>query len=161
MADDPQTRREFVVRTISAAGLAVIGTSAVLLTRCGGTAPTSPAGSQVEALPTITGTVANGAVSVTIAAGSPLAATGGVALVRSTAGDVLVTRTGDGTFSALSAICTHQACEITGHSGGTFVCPCHGSQYDLNGTVLVGPAVVNLPRYATSFANGVLTIGPA
>jgi Rieske Fe-S protein len=53
---------------------------------------------------------------------------------------------------------THQACTITGHGNQTFVCPCHGSQFDTSGRVLSGPAPAPLPRYQTQFANNVLTI---
>jgi Rieske Fe-S protein len=71
---------------------------------------------------------------------------------------ILVTRTSDTTFTALSAICTHQACTITVYASGTFVCPCHGSQFSTSGQVLSGPAFAVLPRYNTQFTNGVLTI---
>ena len=46
---------------------------------------------------------------------------------------------------ALSSVCTHLGCNV--HIAGEhFECPCHGSQYDLNGAVLQGPAVTPL-RY--------------
>ncbi len=60
--------------------------------------------------------------------------------------------------AALASVCTHQACEITGYAGQTFVCPCHGSQFDASGRVLSGPAPTALRQYTTQFANGVLTI---
>jgi Rieske Fe-S protein len=45
-----------------------------------------------------------------------------------------------------------------------FACPCHGSQYDLNGTVTVGPATVGstLQHYEVSESTpgGVLVIDP-
>jgi Rieske Fe-S protein len=40
---------------------------------------------------------------------------------------------------AVSAECTHLGCVIKKSEDG-FQCPCHGSQYDLNGRVLSGPA---------------------
>jgi cytochrome b6-f complex iron-sulfur subunit len=42
-------------------------------------------------------------------------------------------------FSALSLICTHLGCTVEQKAEG-FVCPCHGSRYDLNGAVQHGPA---------------------
>ena len=45
-------------------------------------------------------------------------------------------------------ICTHLGCVPLGHQGeykGCF-CPCHGSQFDMSGTVVHGPAVRPLPR---------------
>ncbi|CAE7391784.1 petC-1 [Symbiodinium sp. CCMP2456] len=42
---------------------------------------------------------------------------------------------------ALKAECTHLGCLASWNRvGNKFVCPCHGSQYDENGSVLKGPA---------------------
>jgi cytochrome b6-f complex iron-sulfur subunit len=156
---DRQTRRQFCARACSAAALAALGGAVTgVLQSCSGS-PTSPSGSSAESLPTISGTVSGNAVALTIDAGSPLAAVGSVALVRSSAGSYLVARTGPDTFSALSSACTHQGCAITGHSGQTFVCPCHGAQFDSSGRVVAGPAPTALRQYATRFAANVLTIG--
>ena len=46
--------------------------------------------------------------------------------------------------SVYSAHCTHLGCKIDKLEGDRFVCPCHGSQYDLQGKVLKGPAYKNL-----------------
>ncbi len=48
------------------------------------------------------------------------------------------------TTTAYSAHCTHLGCKIDKVEVDRFVCPCHGSQYDLNGRVLKGPAYKNL-----------------
>lgn len=48
------------------------------------------------------------------------------------------------TTTVYSAHCTHLGCKIDKLEGDRFVCPCHGSQYDLNGKVLKGPAYKNL-----------------
>jgi cytochrome b6-f complex iron-sulfur subunit len=42
-------------------------------------------------------------------------------------------------FRAASAICTHLGCTVN-LAGNGFRCPCHGSVFDSNGTVLGGPA---------------------
>jgi cytochrome b6-f complex iron-sulfur subunit len=104
------------------------------------------------------GSVDASGVSVTIAATSPLASTGAMALVTSNAGSFLVTRTGANTFVALTAQCTHEACVVSSSTGQTFVCPCHGSEFDTTGRVVVGPASVPLRQFQTQFANNVLTI---
>jgi len=44
----------------------------------------------------------------------------------------------------LSSHCTHLGCTINQTENSRLVCPCHGSEYDLNGTVLKGPAYKNL-----------------
>ncbi|MHB1847089.1 MAG: QcrA and Rieske domain-containing protein, partial [Deltaproteobacteria bacterium] len=62
-------------------------------------------------------------------------------------GNVLaVVNQGGGKFSAFSASCTHQCCQVSPTSSG-FQCPCHFSQYDVDGKVLIGtgPAYRNLP----------------
>ena len=46
-------------------------------------------------------------------------------------------------FTAISLICTHLGCTV-GQSSNGFACPCHGSQFDLEGKVLHGPANKNL-----------------
>lgn len=44
-------------------------------------------------------------------------------------------------FHAMSSVCTHLGC-ITRYrpDEGLIACPCHGSRFDLEGTVLAGPA---------------------
>ena len=42
-------------------------------------------------------------------------------------------------FSALSLVCTHLGCTVESKENG-FTCPCHGSKYDTEGSVLNGPA---------------------
>jgi len=47
----------------------------------------------------------------------------------------------DGTAHRLSAICPHLGCVVQWNSTeGTWDCPCHGSRFDIDGTVLNGPA---------------------
>jgi Rieske Fe-S protein len=51
-----------------------------------------------------------------------------------------------GAIYAVSAACTHMGCAISWMSAsGTFVCPCHGAQYNADGTVLSGIARHPLP----------------
>jgi Rieske Fe-S protein len=109
-------------------------------------------------LPTISGSSAGGAVTLTVDASSPLASVGGAALVQSSSGFFLVARTAADAFTALTATCTHEACTINGFSSPRYVCPCHGSQFDTSGRVANGPATTALRQFATRFANNVLTI---
>jgi len=44
----------------------------------------------------------------------------------------------------LSSHCSHLGCKINRTEMDRLVCPCHGSEYDLNGKVLKGPAYKNL-----------------
>lgn len=52
----------------------------------------------------------------------------------------------DGSYTALSPICTHLGCTVN-IEGPHLVCPCHGSTYDRNGEVLRGPAERALRRF--------------
>jgi Rieske Fe-S protein len=69
-------------------------------------------------------------------------------------------RTGDATFVAFSRLCTHEGTPVD-LSGTGFICFNHGSQFDNNGHVTMGPAAQALPTLATSYdaATDILTIG--
>jgi Rieske Fe-S protein len=64
---------------------------------------------------------------------------------------ILVLSAPDG-FAAVSAVCTHLGCTVRLDEGRGFVCPCHGSRYDLTGRVLDGPAPRPLAWYGLSLS---------
>jgi cytochrome b6-f complex iron-sulfur subunit len=158
MGSDSLSRRQFCARSCSAALLAALG---VTLQGCGGggsQSPASPDGVGIAFLPRVDGTVSGNTLTVGVGAGSVLAATGSVAFVQSAAGNVLVARTGPDSFTALSAVCTHEGCAITSYVGEVFVCPCHGARFDTSGQVVSGPAPTPLRHYTTELSGDVLTI---
>jgi cytochrome b6-f complex iron-sulfur subunit len=159
MLKEEQTRREFCGRACQAVSLAAFaGALGSVLEGCGGgSSPTGPSGS-VQGLPVVAATDANGAVVVTIDSTSPLAAVGSAALVQSPSALVLVAHVAQSSFTALSSTCTHQACRITGYANQTFVCPCHGSQFNTSGGVVNGPAFAPLAQFHTQFTGNTLTI---
>lgn len=54
-----------------------------------------------------------------------------------------------GYWVVLSAICTHLKCKIDfDPDERRFVCPCHGSEFSLDGAVLTKPAKLPLPDYS-------------
>lgn len=57
--------------------------------------------------------------------------------------NVAVFRDGEGVF-AISTVCTHLGCIVKSSAGG-FECPCHGSGFKKDGTVVKGPAPKPLP----------------
>lgn len=57
---------------------------------------------------------------------------------------LVVTQPSAGDFRGFSAVCTHQACQLSSVSGGTINCPCHGSRFNLDGSVANGPAMLPL-----------------
>ncbi|SFP98884.1 cytochrome b6-f complex iron-sulfur subunit [Pseudarcicella hirudinis] len=67
-------------------------------------------------------------------------------------GSVIVARTKDGDFIAVSKTCTHEGTTINFDNASTgFICPNHGSRFDRNGNVTLGPAAIALKQYKTSF----------
>jgi Rieske Fe-S protein len=54
----------------------------------------------------------------------------------------------DGRIYALRSICTHRACLVVPDASRALRCPCHGSRFELDGTVTKGPATRPLPHYA-------------
>ena len=53
-------------------------------------------------------------------------------------------------YSASLLQCTHQGCELS-VGGGIYSCPCHGSEFSVDGKVLEGPADKDLKQFKTSF----------
>ncbi|MFY9917621.1 MAG: Rieske (2Fe-2S) protein [Mycobacterium sp.] len=54
--------------------------------------------------------------------------------------DVVITQPTKGQFNGFSAICTHAGCTVAEVLGASINCPCHGSSFNLDGTVAKGPA---------------------
>jgi cytochrome b6-f complex iron-sulfur subunit len=52
-------------------------------------------------------------------------------------------------FSAVSTRCMHRGCEVE-PAADRLACPCHGSQYTLEGAVLKGPTERPLAKYRVS-----------
>lgn len=55
-------------------------------------------------------------------------------------GTTVVTQPTAGTFVGLDSTCPHAGCKVNAVSGGTINCPCHGSKFGLDGSVVAGPA---------------------
>jgi len=153
------TRRDFFIK--SAGAIVVVSSSGLLssiVTSCSDN-PTDPANG--TPLSTIQGTVVNNEITIDIAS-SPIANTNTRALVKynNGSGSILVEHNSDDTYKALSGICTHQSCVVSEFDGSksVFVCPCHGSQFDLNGNVKQGPATTKLSTYNTRVENNSLVI---
>lgn len=48
---------------------------------------------------------------------------------------------------AVTSICTHNGCNVVLEDNKGFGCPCHDSEYDLQGAVLQGPAKLPLKHF--------------
>ncbi len=62
----------------------------------------------------------------------------------------IIYKTKDG-FQAYSLVCTHLGCTVE-EDGEKFSCPCHGSQFDHDGSVLKGPATKRLSTFKVSLS---------
>ncbi len=69
---------------------------------------------------------------------------------------ILVSRSTGNQFYALSAQCTHAGCVVPTFGSP---CPCHGSMYNIDGTVAFGPAPSALTSYPITYdGDNLLTI---
>jgi len=69
------------------------------------------------------------------------------AIIREGVRPVAAYRSEDGTVHRLSAICPHLKCVVHWNPGEkTWDCPCHGSRFSAEGTLLNGPSPVDLER---------------
>jgi Rieske Fe-S protein len=73
---------------------------------------------------------------------------------------VFIGRDNSGVY-AMTTTCTHMGCDLASGtiSATTITCMCHGSQFDLDGAVVKGPANGSLVHYAVTVASdGSLTV---
>ena len=74
-------------------------------------------------------------------------------------GQFYLARLADGGFLALSRRCTHLGCSIPwDEEKRRFVCPCHGSIFNLAGEVLTGPAPRPLDTFPVRIENGIVKV---
>lgn len=67
-------------------------------------------------------------------------------VVRDGVGGIAAYRDPDGRLHLVSAVCTHEGCLVRFNRAQTsWDCPCHGSRFSVDGEVLSGPAVDDLP----------------
>jgi cytochrome b6-f complex iron-sulfur subunit len=70
-------------------------------------------------------------------------------------GRFYLSRLPDGGFLALYQRCTHLGCNVPwDQAAEKFICPCHSSQFDADGTVLNPPAPRPLDLFQISIENG-------
>jgi Rieske Fe-S protein len=119
------SNEEFVISRKNVIVGAGVGLSAVALSACTtyGKTPAPPAAS----LPV--GSPAGLAKTADVPVGS------GVII-----GDIVLTQPSAGVFKGFSGVCTHAGCSVAKIANGTIDCPCHGSKFNLDGTVAKGPA---------------------
>ena len=142
-------RREFVKDTLTGIGTVAFG-SFMLVNQSGCSSPTDPNKSDE----TIT-------VDLSLSENSALLVVGGALALGSNVIDskgMLLYRQSDTNVLAFSRNCTHNSCTIDSFQNGTSTCPCHGSQFNTSGNVVVGPAINPLTQYSAAIADNIVTI---
>ena len=142
-------RREFVKDTLTVIGTVAFG-SFMLVNQSGCSSPTEPNNSDE----TIT-------VDLSLSENSALLVVGGALALGSNVIDskgILLYRQSDTNVLAFSRNCTHNSCTIDSFQNGTSTCPCHGSQFNTSGNVVVGPAVNPLTQYSATITGNIVTI---
>lgn len=144
-------------------GIGIATAGGVIAVGCGGgeAGPDASSGSDGGGGNGVTMCGNNVCIDLADPANAALAAPGGSKVITLPAptGKIIVAQGTANTFSAMSAICTHAGCTV-GYAKALqqMSCPCHGSKYALDGTVVNGPATRALKLLATSVAGGIVTI---
>ncbi|MCW2690219.1 MAG: Rieske Fe-S protein [Mycobacterium sp.] len=147
------SRQKFIV----SAGLGLVATD---LTACTTYGKKPAAAGDPTAAPTTTGSApATGAP----ASPAPVRAIAETSDVPVGSGviidDIVLTQPSEGEIKGLSAICTHAGCTVSEVQGGTINCRCHGSKFDLDGSVANGPASRPLDTKGISVLGGSIVLG--
>lgn len=94
-------------------------------------------------------------LNLTEPANAPLQANGGHVVSNG----VIVARTSNGDFVAVSSSCTHQGATLTyENTNSRFHCPSHFSNFGLDGKVINGPAATALKQYKTTLTGNSLRV---
>jgi len=100
-----------------------------------------------------------GRISVNLKAMPALAKVGGATRIGSVKGvPVAIARTGTSKYIAFNLACPHQGVTVTRNESG-WVCNAHGSEFEPDGDLVLGPATTGLARVPMKISKGVATIG--
>ena len=100
-----------------------------------------------------------GRISVNLKAVPALAKVGGAAKIGSVKGvPVAIARTGTSKYIAFNLLCPHQGVTVTQNEKG-WVCNAHGSEFEADGDLVLGPATSGLVRVPMKISKGLATIG--
>jgi Rieske Fe-S protein len=139
-------------KAILGAGLGLIATALAACTTYGKKPEAAPAPSPVEATP--------GSGAPAPAPANAIAKTADVPVGSGVIVDeVVVTQPSAGVFKGFSSTCTHAGCAVNEVAGGTINCPCHGSKFNLDGTVANGPATRPLEAQAVTVQGDSIILG--
>lgn len=98
-------------------------------------------------------------VDLTHPKNSGLGTAGGFRVIQAGTKKVMVARTTATEFATMIAVCTHAGCTVKFTIGASQMqCPCHGSKFNLDGTVAVGPATRDLTQFNNDFTGTETTL---
>lgn len=101
----------------------------------------------------------NGRILVKLKSIPELSTVGGFVGVGNVKGKpVGITRTGNSSYIAFSLNCPHRGVKVEKEEAG-WVCNAHGSKFEADGDLVLGPATTRLPRVPMKISKGVATIG--
>jgi len=136
---EPISRRSFIAGVCAVVAL-------------GGSELPASANTAVKKLP-------GGRISVNLKAVPALAKVGGAAKIGSVKGvPVAIARTGTSKYIAFNLLCPHQGVTVTQNEKG-WVCNAHGSEFESDGDLVLGPATSGLARVPMKISKGLATIG--
>jgi len=100
-----------------------------------------------------------GRISVNLKAMPALAKVGGATRIGSVKGvPVAIARTGTSKYIAFNLACPHQGVTVTRNESG-WVCNAHGSEFEPDGDLVLGPATTGLARVPVKISKGLAIIG--
>jgi Rieske Fe-S protein len=100
-----------------------------------------------------------GRISVNLKAMPALAKVGGATRIGSVKGvPVAIARTGSSKYIAFNLACPHQGVTVTRNESG-WVCNAHGSEFEPDGDLVLGPATTGLARVPVKISKGLAIIG--
>ena len=136
---EPISRRSFIAGVCAVVAL-------------GGSELPASANTAVKKLP-------GGRLSVNLKAVPALAKVGGAAKIGSVKGvPVAIARTGTSKYIAFNLLCPHQGVTVTQNEKG-WVCNAHGSEFESDGDLVLGPATSGFARVPMKISKGLATIG--
>ncbi len=118
-----------------------LGALVTVVAACSASGKTSEAASSAPASTGASGAPGSGALAKT--ADVPVGS--GVIV-----GETVITQPTAGVFKGFSSVCPHAGCTVSEITDGKIVCPCHSSEFNLDGTVAQGPANKPLEAKAVS-----------
>ena len=152
------SRRVFIKHTMTGLGTIALGSFGVSFIE-GHSNPSYAADTKLSV------SSANGDPFITVDVSKPenrpLATVGGTLVLGKNDVDkkgLLLYRESEITVKAYSRECAHLKCTVGPFIDGVSTCPCHGSQYNLSGARIAGPARRGLHQYKAYIAGDIITI---